>query len=350
MPKDPMKMDLESGFKQFKQADERFWNEGAKKGLFSDDFNIHGVGREYMESKTPLGKNIGSGSFGRVYEFGANPNFAVKVGALGPLGQESRYGGVTQDFLNRVLPFAKESNIAVPLRFKKFEAPSPNPLMKKIHGDMSPMEVSVMRNLNRQSSRGALDLYDVPNAPYPMQVPSRDAYALAKKQVRALRDKGIALDIDNPENLRFNPRTGKFDIFDLENVPQLTSKTQQEKELWDGLTGKHYNAVEYTDKVNDFINNSYSDYGIPQRAYGGHTNDPDYLAEGGEMVQHAPGDRPLTNENGNVTPVTATISRITGDKHSAPSGGVGMKGQKPARIYSDQLHVPEDLIHQLSKL
>ena len=83
--------------------------------------------------------------------------------------------------------------------------------------------------------------------------------------------------------------------------------------------------------------------------YGGMAQ-PDYLAEGGEMIQHAPGDLPRTNQNGAVTPITQTIARITGDKHSAPSGGVGMAGEKPARIYSDQLHVPEDLMNQLSKL
>lgn len=85
-------------------------------------------------------------------------------------------------------------------------------------------------------------------------------------------------------------------------------------------------------------------------AYGGHTNDPDYLAEGGEMIQHAPGDLPKTDNNGSVTPVTKTIARINGDKHIAASGGVGMEGKEPARIYSDQLTVPKELVKQLSRL
>lgn len=85
-------------------------------------------------------------------------------------------------------------------------------------------------------------------------------------------------------------------------------------------------------------------------AHGGHTNNPDYLAEGGEMIQHAPGDLPKTDNNGSVTPVTKTIARINGDKHIAASGGVGMEGKEPARIYSDQLAVPKELIKQLSKL
>jgi len=100
------------------------------------------------------------------------------------------------------------------------------------------------------------------------------------------------------------------------------------------------------------ILNTFPVEGIKEQVYahGGHTNDPDYLAEGGEMIQHAPGDLPKTDNNGSVTPVTKTIARINGDKHIAASGGVGMEGKKPARIYSDQLTVPKDLIKQLSKL
>ena len=96
--------------------------------------------------------------------------------------------------------------------------------------------------------------------------------------------------------------------------------------------------------------------GIKEQVYayggptGGQTNNPDYLAEGGEMIQHAPGDLPKTDSNGSVTPVTKTIARINGDKHIAASGGVGMEGDKPARIYSDQLTVPAELRKQLSRL
>jgi len=85
-------------------------------------------------------------------------------------------------------------------------------------------------------------------------------------------------------------------------------------------------------------------------ASGGYTSNPDYIAEGGEMIQHAPGDLPATDKNGTVKPVTDTIARIKGDKHIAQSGGVGMSGDKPARIYSDQLHVPADVLKQLMKL
>lgn len=78
-------------------------------------------------------------------------------------------------------------------------------------------------------------------------------------------------------------------------------------------------------------------------AYGGHTNDPDYIAEGGEVIQHAPGDIPKTDMNGGTKKISNTVRKITGDKHSAPSGGVGMSQEENAFIYSDQLRISKDL-------
>jgi len=122
-------------------------------------------------------------------------------------------------------------------------------------------------------------------------------------------------------------------------MQKLTDKTEEAKDLARGrLAGRA-------------ILNTYPVEGIKDQvyAYGGHTNDPDYIAEGGEMIQHAPGDLPKTDNNGSVTPITKTIARINGDKHTAPSGGVGMEGNESARIYSDQLYVPADLIAELYK-
>jgi hypothetical protein len=58
--------------------------------------------------------------------------------------------------------------------------------------------------------------------------PNRDAYASTLKQIRRMRDKGIAIDLDNPANIRVNDRTGNFDLFDLENVPQLSARNPLE--------------------------------------------------------------------------------------------------------------------------
>ena len=98
-------------------------------------------------------------------------------------------------------------------------------------------------------------------------------------------------------------------------------------------------------------------YGTPLKAAAafksfnlGGTTVPQYKAEGGEMIQHKPGDLPRTDTNGGLNRITGTEAEITGDKHSANSGGVGMSDKKGARIYSDQLTVDKDLAAKLAKL
>jgi hypothetical protein len=77
---------------------------------------------------------------------------------------------------------------------------------------------------------------------------------------------------------------------------------------------------------------------------------PQYRAEGGEMIQHQSTDVPRTDNNGDLNRMTATEAEITGDKHSAASGGVGMSDKNGARIYSDQLTADKDLVAKLMKL
>ena len=85
-------------------------------------------------------------------------------------------------------------------------------------------------------------------------------------------------------------------------------------------------------------------------AYGWVYRIPQYRAEGGEMIQHQANDVPKTDKNGDLNRMTATEAEITGDKHSAASGGVGMSDKKGARIYSDQLTVDKNLVAKLNKL
>lgn len=77
---------------------------------------------------------------------------------------------------------------------------------------------------------------------------------------------------------------------------------------------------------------------------------PQYRAEGGEMIQHQANDVPKTDNNGGLNRMTSTEAEITGDKHSAKSGGVGMSDDKGARIFSDQLTVDKDLVAKIMKL
>lgn len=91
--------------------------------------------------------------------------------------------------------------------------------------------------------------------------------------------------------------------------------------------------------------NRYADGGYTQ----GQHPASQYIAEKDEMVYH-PNDKPLTLANGGLNQVANNYSKITGDKHSAPSGGVEMAGGKDGYIYSDQLKVPKDLYNSLKGL
>ena len=81
---------------------------------------------------------------------------------------------------------------------------------------------------------------------------------------------------------------------------------------------------------------------------GGSTLGPQYEVEGGEMIQHKPGDTPKTYGKGGMSQVASTEVEVKGPKHS--DGGVDASDNKGARVYSDQLTVDEALIAKLSKL
>ncbi len=89
-----------------------------------------------------------------------------------------------------------------------------------------------------------------------------------------------------------------------------------------------------------------------QMAMGGKipTQSADYLAEGGEVIQHAANDRPDTDQNGGIRQLNSNTSLFKGDSHSAPSQGIGVANDQEARIYSKRLYAPKDLVAKLKSL
>jgi len=228
-PIDPMRMDLnpEAGFNQLAEGVSR--NNSLNWG-HADRLDAE------LYAKTPFGEQLGSGGFGTVHEFKNSP-YAIKFphqefsnpNAVLPT---SRYSGTTDDFIARTSEIADDMpNVAAPLR--------------------SQNDLTIMRNLQKQEA--------VPGAP---ELPTRDAYASALKQVRQLRDRGIGLDLDNIRgNINYNKNTGQFDFYDLENVPQLSAsspKNLQQLQVRYGpirpfpgqnQAGAYTNPVEYMDEV-----------------------------------------------------------------------------------------------------
>ena len=94
------------------------------------------------------------------------------------------------------------------------------------------------------------------------------------------------------------------------------------------------------------------DYNPSRLAMGGKipTGSAHYLAEGGEVIQHAVNDRPDTDQNGDAKQLNSNTSLLKGDSHDAPSQGIGVANDQEARIYSNRLYAPKDLVAKLKSL
>lgn len=71
-------------------------------------------------------------------------------------------------------------------------------------------------------------------------------------------------------------------------------------------------------------------------AYGGVVG-PDYQVEGGEVMVTPPGSAPMTDGAGRSKAIAQDTYKFEGDKHSASSGGIGVKGGEGGFVFSDQL-------------
>ena len=74
-----------------------------------------------------------------------------------------------------------------------------------------------------------------------------------------------------------------------------------------------------------------------------------YKAEGDEVIVHSPTDNIRTDNAGGTERLATGISKFTGDKHSDPSGGIGVNQNEEAFIFSDQVKVPNYLLSLLKK-
>lgn len=87
------------------------------------------------------------------------------------------------------------------------------------------------------------------------------------------------------------------------------------------------------------ILDSYDKLGISRAGYykkGGYPKGS-YLAEEGEIIEH---NKPaMVHKSGGLKRISSNTSRITGDSHNDPSGGVEMSGGD--FIYSDAIELPE---------
>lgn len=156
------------------------------------DFDV--LNKKYFTSKEhPFNTRLGSGAYGSVYGL-PKLNYAVKVGDL-PKGEDSYK-------LVELSKNIEKSNIAVP---------------KRAYNTSSGENVMVMSKVDPIQGNFALN------------PPTERSYRELIKDVKALRDKGLYLDFQNPENIRYNPSTGLFNIYDLNSTGYMLGKKIDKK-------------------------------------------------------------------------------------------------------------------------
>lgn len=86
---------------------------------------------------------------------------------------------------------------------------------------------------------------------------------------------------------------------------------------------------------------------LPRFSMGG-SPVPDYIAEGGEVVDFVADNVPQAGRFGNLQRLSSGTAKIEGDSHDDPSGGVEMTGGE--RVFSDRLYASNSFSSKLRKL
>jgi hypothetical protein len=153
------------------------------------------------------------------------------------------------------------------------------------------------------------------------------------------KDGGVVFETNLPTFKRgdINPVTGKpitgrhyaHRVIDPETGKTLTEIPASDVKMYEPHWWKGYKQV------------------TQKRAYGGSAI-PDYIAEGGEVVDFNQGNVPQAGNFGKLSRLSSNMTKINGDSHDAPSGGVEMAGGE--RVYTDRIIVPQGFTSKLRKL
>ena len=111
------------------------------------------------------------------------------------------------------------------------------------------------------------------------------------------------------------------------------------------------NAMQSKQNINKFPVNGLADstflagYGaeIPAQS-------PDFLAEGGEVIQYEGNNVPKTDQHGTIIPMNSNTGVFAGDSHEDASEGIGVIPESDAKVYSDRLYVDDELLLQINKI
>lgn len=122
---------------------------------------------------------------------------------------------------------------------------------------------------------------------------------------------------------------------------ELQAKRQRRREV-----GENSRSILQSYPVNGLANSTFlAGYGaeIPAQS-------PDFLAEGGEVIQYEGNNVPKTDQHGTIIPMNSNTGVFTGDSHEDASEGIGVIPESDAKVYSDRLYVDDELLLQINKI
>lgn len=122
---------------------------------------------------------------------------------------------------------------------------------------------------------------------------------------------------------------------------ELQAKRQRRREV-----GENSRSILQSYPVNGLANSTFlAGYGaeIPAQS-------PDFLAEGGEVIQYEGNNVPKTDQHGTIIPMNSNTGVFAGDSHEDASEGIGVIPESDAKVYSDRLYVDDELLLQINKI
>ena len=147
-----------------------------------------------IKKYSPFEKQIGSGGFGKVFSIPGSDK-VVKIGRQAP-------GEIPEELIKRAQGLDKP-NVAIPNRIENLEGIVDATVMKKVDNlENSPESLFSGTHVR----------------------PTSQAYEQLVYDIQDLQDRGLYADFQNPDNIIFNPQTGKYHIYDLNTTGHYMSK------------------------------------------------------------------------------------------------------------------------------
>jgi hypothetical protein len=273
---------------------EKYYDTPEWKNVWDDSRDqaedIFGKIEETLQQKaSPLGKRLGSGAEGSVYELADDPDKVIKIGTTFKTNNADdlvkSFEGITDDNIARVL---------------------------RAHQDNRHL-IEIMPNLNANAKFSNFTKEQVLDK--------------LEKDAKVLMDKGFQLDVDNINgNFRYNPDKNKVDIYDISKP--AAGQTSQNPEAVLRILRNHFNSTYRIPGTHPSHNPNMP---TPEFEQGGIIKD-----DRGQWGEHK-GEPTRINQSKPGSYIDMGPDPLTGEPLTEPLLGISDKGEKKI-MYPGEKH------------